>query len=59
MRKITLIVFALLAFTISANAQFSFPSIGGPTNVPAGAPVTLNINDAGNKKIIYKCKWCI
>lgn len=50
MRKITLMLFATLAFALTwqANAQFSFPAVAGPTNVAQGSPVTLNINDAGN-----------
>lgn len=48
MKKITLLVIAFFALTVSALAQYSFPSIVGPTNVAAGAPVTLNVNDAAN-----------
>lgn len=52
MKKITLLVFAFFAITTCALAQYSFPSIAGPTNVPQGAPVTLNINDAANSAAV-------
>ncbi len=48
MKKITLVVFTILAFSLSAVAQYSFPAVTGPTNVAEGSPVTLNINDSGN-----------
>ena len=48
MKKITLLVAAMLFGSLTAFAQFSFPPVAGPVNVPNGAPVTLNINDAGN-----------
>jgi gliding motility-associated-like protein len=48
MKKNTLFFIAFIALSISAFAQYSFPPVTGPTNVSAGAPVTLSINDAGN-----------
>ncbi|MDB9755617.1 gliding motility-associated C-terminal domain-containing protein [Winogradskyella sp.] len=47
MKKITLI-FIMLAFVLTANAQYVFNPIVGPTNVAAGAPVTINLNDVAN-----------
>ena len=52
MKKITLFFIAFLALSISAFAQYSFPPVTGPTNVSAGAPVTLSINDAGNTAVV-------
>lgn len=52
MKKITLFVFAFLAFTLSAISQHSFPAVAGPTNVLNGSPVTLNINDTGNSAAV-------
>lgn len=48
MKKITFLFLAFLAFSISASAQFTFPTVVGPTNVAEGSPVTLNINDVAN-----------
>ncbi|NNE32964.1 MAG: hypothetical protein HKN40_11400 [Winogradskyella sp.] len=47
MKKTTLIIF-MLGFVLTANAQYVFDPIVGPTNVAAGTPVTINLNDAGN-----------
>jgi len=49
MKKITYLVLCLLVGGLmTANAQYSFPAVAGPVNVPNGAPVTVNINDAAN-----------
>ncbi len=47
MKKITLLVVAMLFGSLTAFAQFSFPA-EGPELVTAGTPTTLGINDAGN-----------
>lgn len=47
MKKITLMLFAMLCVTFSF-AQHTFAPIAGPTNVAAGSPVTLNLNDIAN-----------
>ncbi|WP_339753705.1 gliding motility-associated C-terminal domain-containing protein [uncultured Winogradskyella sp.] len=47
MKKITLLLI-MLGFLLTANAQYVFNPIVGPTNVAAGAPVTINLNDAIN-----------
>ncbi|NNK82009.1 MAG: T9SS type B sorting domain-containing protein, partial [Flavobacteriaceae bacterium] len=52
MKKITLLIFAFLTLCFSVSAQYSFPTIAGPTNVAAGSPVTLSINDAGNSEAV-------
>lgn len=52
MKKITFIVIAFIALSMSAFAQYSFPPIAGPTNVASGSPVTININDAGNSAAV-------
>lgn len=38
----------MLGFFLTANAQYVFSPIAGPTNVAEGAPVTLSINDVAN-----------
>lgn len=48
MKKITLIFVALVFGAFMANAQYTFTTVAGPVNVPNGAPVTQNMNDAGN-----------
>ncbi|NQY28894.1 MAG: T9SS type A sorting domain-containing protein [Flavobacteriaceae bacterium] len=48
MKKITLLFFIATLSSLSALAQFNFPTIAGPTNVAQGADVTLNLNDAAN-----------
>ena len=49
MKKITYLILSLfLGGLMTANAQYSFPAVAGPTTVAEGAPVTLNINDAAN-----------
>jgi len=48
MKKITLLFFIATLSSLSALAQYSFPAVAGPTNVPNGSPVTLNINDMAN-----------
>jgi len=48
MKKITLILTFVLLSSLTAFAQYSFPAVAGPTNVPNGAPVTLSINDMAN-----------
>ncbi|MCB0399245.1 MAG: hypothetical protein KDD26_06390, partial [Winogradskyella sp.] len=48
MKKIIYACVVLLAFCWQSNAQFTFSPIAGPTNVAAGAPVTLDLNDAAN-----------
>ncbi|QIJ90516.1 hypothetical protein C7H62_2708 [Mesoflavibacter sp. HG96] len=53
MKKITfLFMLFALAFTWQINAQHTFPVIAGPTNVAAGSPVTLSINDAANSATV-------
>ncbi len=53
MKKITfLFMLFALAFTWQINAQHTFPVIAGPTNVAAGSPVTLSINDAANSAAV-------
>ncbi|NRD18734.1 gliding motility-associated C-terminal domain-containing protein [Winogradskyella eckloniae] len=47
MKKITLFLI-MLGFIFTANAQYNFPPIVGPTNVAAGSPVTINLNDVAN-----------
>jgi len=47
MKKITLL-FILLGAFFTSSAQYVFNPIAGPTNVPNGAPVTINLNDAAN-----------
>ncbi|WP_299098357.1 gliding motility-associated C-terminal domain-containing protein [uncultured Winogradskyella sp.] len=47
MKKITLFLI-MLGFIFTANAQYNFPPIVGPTNVASGTPVTINLNDAAN-----------
>ncbi|WP_299121594.1 gliding motility-associated C-terminal domain-containing protein [uncultured Winogradskyella sp.] len=47
MKKITLFLI-MLGFFLTASAQYDFPPIVGPTNVAAGAPVTINLNDVAN-----------
>ena len=47
MKKITLFLI-MLGFFLTANAQYNFPPIVGPTNVASGTPVTLNLNDVAN-----------
>ena len=47
MKKITLFLI-MLGFFLTANAQYNFDPIVGPTNVPEGSPVTINLNDAAN-----------
>jgi gliding motility-associated-like protein len=47
MKKITLF-FIMLGFFLTASAQYDFNPIVGPTNVAAGSPVTINLNDAAN-----------
>src|SRR5690554_5199509 len=48
--KLKLLTFLLMLFAgFSATAQFTFPAVAGPTDVPGGTTgVTLNINDATN-----------
>ena len=49
MKKITFLLFTIALFsTTSVMAQFTFPTVAGPTNVASGTPVTLNFNDATN-----------
>ncbi len=38
----------MLGFFLTANAQYVFSPIAGPTNVAEGAPVTINLNDVAN-----------
>ena len=47
MKKITLFL-TMLGFFLTANAQYVFSPITGPTNVPQAAPVTINLNDVAN-----------
>lgn len=47
MKKITLFLI-MLGFILTANAQYVFSPVTGPTNVAAGAPVTINLNDVAN-----------
>ena len=47
MKKITLLLIAL-SFALFSNAQYVFNSIAGPTNVAAGSPTTINLNDIAN-----------
>ena len=47
MKKITLF-FVMFGFFLTASAQYDFNPIVGPTNVAAGSPVTINLNDAAN-----------
>src|SRR5690554_3334750 len=50
--KLKLLTFLLMLFAgFSATAQFTFPAVAGPTDVPGGLTgVTLNINDATNSE---------
>jgi len=48
MKRTTLLALMAMFCTFLVQAQFTFPAIPGPTNVPAGAPVPLNINDMAN-----------
>uniref|UniRef100_UPI0023780493 fibronectin type III domain-containing protein n=1 Tax=Mangrovimonas aestuarii TaxID=3018443 RepID=UPI0023780493 len=50
MKKTTFWLFATMCFVFSwqSQAQFTFPVIAGPTNVPGDTEVTLNINDVAN-----------
>lgn len=47
MKKITLFL-VMLGFFLTANAQYVFNPIAGPTNVAQGTPVTINLNDIAN-----------
>ncbi|MFD1017125.1 GEVED domain-containing protein [Winogradskyella rapida] len=47
MKKITLFLI-MLGFCLTATAQYSFPTVTGPTNVVEGSPVTLSLNDVAN-----------
>ena len=47
MKKITLFLI-MLGFFLTANAQYAFDPIVGPTNVAEGSPVTINLNDVAN-----------
>jgi len=48
MKKITLLLIVALCSSLAANAQYVFNPIAGPTNVPEGSPVTINLNDMAN-----------
>ncbi|WP_274476464.1 fibronectin type III domain-containing protein [Mangrovimonas aestuarii] len=50
MKKTTFWLFATMCFVFSwqLQAQFTFPVIAGPTNVPGSEEITLNINDVTN-----------
>ncbi|WP_274476462.1 fibronectin type III domain-containing protein, partial [Mangrovimonas aestuarii] len=50
MRKTTFWLIATMCFVFSwqSQAQFTFPVIAGPTNVPGSTEITLNINDVAN-----------
>jgi len=47
MKKITLFLI-MLGFFLTASAQYSFPTVVGPTNVAEGNPVTIELNDTAN-----------
>ncbi|NRR91294.1 gliding motility-associated C-terminal domain-containing protein [Winogradskyella undariae] len=47
MKKITLFLI-MLGFFLTASAQYSFPTVVGPTNVVEGTPVTIELNDVAN-----------
>ncbi len=48
MKKATLILLTVLLTSFVCNAQYVFNPIAGPTNVPYGSPVTINLNDVAN-----------
>ena len=48
MKKITLFLVATLFTCFVGNAQYVFNTIVGPSNVVAGSPVTINLNDIAN-----------
>ncbi|MBU2927025.1 choice-of-anchor L domain-containing protein [Winogradskyella psychrotolerans] len=47
MKNITLF-FIVFGFFLTAQAQYNFSPITGPTNVIAGTPVIINLNDLAN-----------
>ncbi|TYB77369.1 T9SS type A sorting domain-containing protein [Bizionia saleffrena] len=51
MRKITFLMCFVLFSALSASAQFTFPTIVGPTNA-GNSGTTLNINDSGNSQSV-------
>ena len=48
MKKITILLIITVFTFYLGNAQYVFDPIVGPTNVAAGSPVTINLNDAAN-----------